>query len=461
MHYRYFALKFAFMLLPGFTGTVLAQTAVSARIGTGHDQVYRIGDKLPDLQFKNLINYSASQTSLNAHKGKLVIIDFWEQGCSLCMEIFPKVQKLQEKYKDKMQFITVTKLTDKKQFARGMEIFPALKHFKLPTVLLDDQLFKNFPFESISHLVWINGNGVVKAITSSDYVTEENIQLALKGGDLPWPVKNDVLNFEAGRPLLHFEADRVKPPSELFYSALTAHIDGIDPIDQNLEDTINNTYTYIRYNHPVGLICDVSLTGFGSGRIDPKLLVVEEGDKNRFIFTKGKGYRNVWQMKNSYCYTIRLPLSMTQEERGEFIKNDLTRWLGVIGITAKMEEREIPCYDLVRTADGKPFPLSKKGKEEKAKAVYPFDSSHFTNIPLASLFNVDYGYFNEFPHLIMNKTGYSDSTRVDLNFSADYLSSPEQFKKELQQYGLDLVPATTRMKVHVISDKGYSRNLKP
>src|SRR6478752_6738066 len=153
------------------------QTSLKKSIEVTPFKTYTVGDKVPDLVFKNLINSRSKQTRLNDYKGKLVIIDFWEWGCVTCMESFPKIELLQKEFADKLQVITVTSRISPEYFQEKKSEFHSLKDFTLPTVMRDDELRKCFPFDAVSHLVWIDRNGFVKAITGSDYVTAENIKL--------------------------------------------------------------------------------------------------------------------------------------------------------------------------------------------------------------------------------------------------------------------------------------------
>ena len=44
-----------------------------------------IGDKVPDVEFENVINYSDKKVRLSDFKGKLMILDFWATWCTSCI----------------------------------------------------------------------------------------------------------------------------------------------------------------------------------------------------------------------------------------------------------------------------------------------------------------------------------------------------------------------------------------
>ena len=53
----------------------------------------KIGDKVPDIEFKNIINYKSKTARLSDFKGKLVILDFWGTWCTSCIAAFPKMEE--------------------------------------------------------------------------------------------------------------------------------------------------------------------------------------------------------------------------------------------------------------------------------------------------------------------------------------------------------------------------------
>jgi thiol-disulfide isomerase/thioredoxin len=455
MHHRYSVLQRALLcslLYAPLAGE--AQTSFKNKIEAAPVKAYTVGEKLPDLVFKNLINYKTDHTNLSDLKGKLVILDFWELSCTSCMAAFPKIQKVQEQFGDKVQVITITRLASPEQFNKALKTFPALKNFDLPTVLRDDILYKYFPFEFISHLVWIDGNGVVKAITGTEYVTPENVELALKDEHLPWAVKKDVFGFEYDRPLLSVMNGEAKAPSMLYYSALTGYMEGIDATDRIIEDSVNQTVTYNHYNHNLLSLCDGSLWGQGTGNIPPKFLVLHVKDKTRYLRNNKTQFFNEWAKKNTYCYSVSMPMQLPINERKEFIKKDLTRWLDVLGISVKKELSEVNGLALVKLKDKKP--VITEGGEPESRYRYPYDSSILKNEPIGDFLNNLNLYNDEIPFLISNQTGYGDTSKLNMQFSKNAFASEAKLRQELRQNGFDLVPFTWKTDMYVITEKNYS-----
>ncbi|HVK49534.1 MAG TPA: TlpA disulfide reductase family protein, partial [Pseudobacter sp.] len=414
MHRRYPVNQKAFfcllILLP-LAG--IGQTSFKTKIEAAPVKAYTVGDKLPDLVFKNLINYKSEKASLHSLKGKLILVDFWELGCMSCIAAFPKMQKILQQFDGKMEVITVTRLASRQEFEQAVRDMRALKDFSFPTVLQDDILHKYFPYEAISHVVWIDGNGVVKAITGTEYVTPENVALALKEEHLPWPVKKDVIGFEYKKPLLGFVNSEAPVPASLYYSALGSYMEGIDALDKEIYDSSKGTVTYNHFNKSLLSLCDGSLFGQGTGYINPKYLLLEVKDKRRFLRDDKNQYYEQWAKDNMYCYSVTLPLSLSTEQRRSFIKKDLTRWLDVVGVSVKKEIREVTCYSLVLLRDNRKE-VEAHGTERDNKSGYPYDSSRFLNETISRFISTLNTYYNDIPFLLINGTGYPDDFRINL-----------------------------------------------
>src|SRR5580700_1985426 len=70
-------------------------------------QVPEIGKPCPDFKFNNLINSNQKQISLKDFKGKWLMIDFWESQCTLCIQRFPKMNRLQQIFKNDLTVLMV------------------------------------------------------------------------------------------------------------------------------------------------------------------------------------------------------------------------------------------------------------------------------------------------------------------------------------------------------------------
>lgn len=161
-----------------------------------------VGDTVPDIVFNNIINYKNTTAKLSDFKGKLVILDFWASWCGGCLEMFPKMDSLQNTFKKHLQFILVNPKKSRDDLHKIIAVKNRMdsvltKNFELPIVSNDSIISSYFWYMALPHYIWIDRKGIVRAITSSDYVTEENIHCFINDLKIDLPVKFDTIP-EAG-----------------------------------------------------------------------------------------------------------------------------------------------------------------------------------------------------------------------------------------------------------------------
>ncbi|WP_165973366.1 TlpA disulfide reductase family protein [Pedobacter sp. ok626] len=152
-----------------------------------------VGEALPDYTLTNLIHYPNKSISFKDFKGKILILDFWSFGCAACIESWPKLMKLQQEYKDKIQIITVN------IYNKEREVIPFIKRFEkigqytmtLPVACGDKNLKTLFPFESVPHVVIIDKEGKLKYVTEGYNLNSETINGMLKEKDFKIEKKTD------------------------------------------------------------------------------------------------------------------------------------------------------------------------------------------------------------------------------------------------------------------------------
>jgi thiol-disulfide isomerase/thioredoxin len=152
-----------------------------------------VGDDIPDYPLKNIINYPVNEVNLNTFKGKILILDFWTFGCSACVASWPKLMKLQDEFKDKIQIMLVNvyetenKVTD---YIQKQEKIGGYK-LNLPVACGDKTLKEFFPHDLVPHVVFIDQQGKVKYIAEGRYLNEKTIQNMLENKNDTIPEKTD------------------------------------------------------------------------------------------------------------------------------------------------------------------------------------------------------------------------------------------------------------------------------
>ena len=68
----------------------------------------KVGDVAPPLHLQRLIPDQPVDTSLDALKGKAVVLEFWATHCGPCVEAIPHLNELVDQFAGRIQFVSVT-----------------------------------------------------------------------------------------------------------------------------------------------------------------------------------------------------------------------------------------------------------------------------------------------------------------------------------------------------------------
>ncbi|MEO6509295.1 MAG: TlpA disulfide reductase family protein [Patescibacteria group bacterium] len=153
-----------------------------------------INDTVPNIPFVKYLNEKDRSITLQSLRGKLVILDFWNVGCTGCIAGMPKMDSLQKAFGDKIQIIYITKNTK----AQVEHLFSKIKVKKpdLPMVVEDSLYYdKLFPHEGDPLHVWIGKNGVVDAITWGYNTTAKRISSYFEGTDIRVASRSELDGF--------------------------------------------------------------------------------------------------------------------------------------------------------------------------------------------------------------------------------------------------------------------------
>lgn len=74
-------------------------------------QEVKVGDDCPDADFYDI---NGNLHNLAEHKGKYILLDFWSSGCAGCIEAFPYMRNLFEKYNDRLSIVSMSIDTDRR-----------------------------------------------------------------------------------------------------------------------------------------------------------------------------------------------------------------------------------------------------------------------------------------------------------------------------------------------------------
>ncbi|MBO9595542.1 MAG: hypothetical protein J7599_21755 [Niabella sp.] len=290
----------------------------------------QIGDTMPGINIQNVANHYAPTISMAALRGRPVIIDFWGGRCVPCVATLHLLDSLRSASGNAFEVITVSDFATAVALQQALRRYPALQKLQLPVVLGNERLKNYFPHKIISHLVWIGANGVVQAITDGDQITPAHIKAFVAGTPLHLPLKADALEFNLHTPLLQYNSSVQSAPAQMFYSAFFTHLEGVNTANwYPVKDTVNGTQTISAFNQPLLDYC--RLVWADGNSVVGANIVLNVKDSARFVQPAGQTSL-AWRRQYTYCYTIRIPLSIKETERMQLIREDVAQWLRRMGI---------------------------------------------------------------------------------------------------------------------------------
>lgn len=211
----------------------------------------KIGDDIPEMRFINLINYSSDSLRLHELRGKVVILYFWNEGCTESMHTIPTLTALQAEFREDLAIILVNDSQSKSEVRR---IYKDQERFRkvditLPTICDDRSLLKFFPRASVPHIIWIDRDMKLMSVTRDDQINASNIAKLVNGEDVNMPVKDGVkYKVDFSRPL-YLNGNGGNGDHIMFYSVLSSYYSGL-----HASTNIDSTYGFISNTSVVHMI---------------------------------------------------------------------------------------------------------------------------------------------------------------------------------------------------------------
>lgn len=394
----------------------------------------KIGDQVPDIVIQNVVNYKTNQIRLSNFKDKLVILDFWGTYCLPCVEHFPLIQALQNKFRKDVFFLPVDIDSKFDSPSRIIKFFKARnKVFNLPSVVQDSILRTMFNIQYMGRYVWIQ-NGIVKQITDAEEVNEQNIAKIIRNEEVPLrqivKVENDYT-----KPLLVNGNGSTVPLSYCMRSMLFRYTPqltggGFDT------DSIGNVTRIYDYNTSVFNLIQLANPGYNHffGRVK---MQTKHADVIR-----GNPQTDSALRKNAYGYEAIFP-SVPRHIALRYVKEDLARYFPFTLDSAKIIDT---CWVIKLSNKNRPkFSDQSKSEtniyEQLGLPVY-FHNRTISELrfELEALFKIP----------VLDETGYTSNVWLDLPSDT---SDPVKVSKSLQKQGFILTKELRPIEFLIVKDR--------
>lgn len=323
--------------------------AMATSVWAQKSEELKVGQKIPDLIIKETLHGSQTVNLKNLYKDGLLIIDFWATWCTPCLREMKHLDSLKIQHPDKFNVLMVTeedKEVIKKFFKKTIN--KDLRTDELTIVTNDKLLGKMFPHRVVPHNVWIDSNGIIKAITNAGEITSKNIlEFSNSGVRSALKLKKDIMDFN---PMEEFH---LMDTSFSYRSIITPQIKtGTSGV------LGGSTQRFFQFNASITHLfwSAYSMYGGNMGTMRPNLIEVHTVDSLRMFspvkekehLLKGSKYKDKseWSKENTFCYALTLPARVTDTVFRNYMFQDLQRQFNV---KAKIESRMIPCINVTKT----------------------------------------------------------------------------------------------------------------
>lgn len=413
----------------------IAQTAALRPLG--------VGDKVPDIVFSTVLNAPYTTTNLARFSDKLVLVDFWATWCASCIKEFPKLDSLQDQFKDRVQVLLVNNPksgdNEKKINAFIEKRINRGEKFNLPIVMNGEQMSGFFPHFGIPHTVWIY-KGKVMAITGATDVTISNIKAILSGKELNVITKADQMDFDIDKPLIE-NGNGGKESAILYKSVFTRFLNGaMGAVGRQIAPDSSVKRQYF-INKPLLALYYYAFPKVSTNR------VVADTALFPFIFCDTINTR--WKMQYNFCYEQVLPYPTDNLTQLNFMRADLDRQFAVY---SRIEKKKMSCFIIILRNKEK---LNTKAKIRIAdkEGLQKQDNGNwiFQNRPLKELLaDLNFQPMGKpFVPVVFDETGYTGNLTIDLQ--TNNFRDLKALQKVLPEYGLELIEVKRDIDMLVLS----------
>lgn len=404
----------------------------------------KVGDVVPDIDFNMVLDSPYRNLKLSDFRGKIVILDYWNKWCGSCLEAFPKLQILQQKYKDQVVIIPISFL-HKQQVVKdflsnrkklGLEI-------KLPFVVFENtqnKLFELLPTVGYPHCIWINKEGKVLSQSSTEYINDDNIQRSLKGEKLEMPERDFQMDFNNSKPLL--TGGNGGTDTAFVYRSLFTKFNNRINYTINKEFDSNRKRVYALNQTALELIKYSLYKGVSKDPFNQHI-VFDQINTNDYVFNGDKDEKYKWEQQNQHCYELILPPEFTNDEVFNIMHEDLDRFFK---IKSFCEMRSVNCL-VLRRIDSIDHIKSRTGN---------FDLSYSANKTNISMKGIAIPTLISFitmenSPIIIDDTKYTNLIDIKINISKPF--DLEVLNVQLIKSGFKLFNEKRQINMIVITNK--------
>jgi len=341
----------------------------------------KIGDKIPDIAFNDLVNYNKRQLKLSDFKDKVVVLDFWATWCSSCLAGMPHEFALQQKLSDMMAVVLVDEKSTRDDREKVVKFFNRRKGtYEFTSIVGDTMLNKFFPHFTIPHFVWIRNNTVIAIPEASD-LTEDNIKAVYHSQPVQLSEDNSI-PFDYTKEIFQKENESISS-KHLYHSTLNKFQPGVlSSIGLTVDDSNRVSRIDAINQSLLSMIC-FATTNFTGLQDDRILRHVKQSTNLTPDSISGR-----WKDRNAFIYEATFPLC-NKNSALSIMKADIQRYFGIryYGIEKDTDCLVLTTTDISKITKGKDRVHSESNFEDHAdKPIYFENTTAATVVSLLEEF---------------------------------------------------------------------------
>jgi thiol-disulfide isomerase/thioredoxin len=419
--------------------------SINVAVGQSQETIseLKIGDSIPEALLNTqlaVVNHPEGDkaVTLKQYENQLVILDFWETWCGVCVKAMPGIDSLAKVYTNKLQVFLVSS-----QDAEKIGPYLTKKRSDLTAIVNGKFLGKYFPHKFVPYEVWIK-DGKVFAITSHLAVTDENIGGVLSGRLSSLAEMKINYEYDSTKPLL-IENNGGKASDLQYHSIITGYIDGVGS-GGVLTDKNSGTFKIRALNGTIIGLYQFALRRIGDGSLSDDNRCIVEVDREKIMPPEGIPSYDPSVREKYYCYELIVPLSM-KDQVAELMIEDLNRFFGAkYNINGVVEKRLVKCWKLI--TDGSTDKLMSRSDVSKIINDNP-EYFEYIKQPFSILFSALSYIYRKEPLPVIDCTGITDD--IDFVFPLG-IKNIADFRPYLKEYGLDLKQGEMELDMFVIKN---------
>lgn len=294
-----------------------------------------VGDQVPNVFLKELLNYKKGAADLNEFMDKPLIIDMWFAECGSCIDAMPKLDSLQKEYQGKLNVLLSTFQPKEKAIKTFAEV-RKLENLKFTQVVSDSTLLSLFPARLFPHQIWIDKNRTVVAITVGDSTNRKNVEKFIRGEKINFKEKIDNMDYLMARgeePLISYLYGRDRNKI-LNYSYLSRYRPDFSSGSGWEVDTVSKT---IRFNLRNMWFAELYAIAYTCGLPEDFNWHTDLIRNDTTSLSNEPDFKN---FSNIFCFDV-ICLNIDKANVSKYMVSQLDQ---AFNLKSHREERELECY---------------------------------------------------------------------------------------------------------------------